>query len=329
MEKYKRLLKQYITTKDESALYKADRFSKDSLQNNISPDEIVQIHIESLTSLYPNLPEHVMLSFNFLLETMIAYGVAHKEFQALREKQMELKSEIEVAANLQKSLMDTKVPEVEGIEVGAISVPSRQMNGDYYQFLKDRNGNLSVTIADIIGKGMPAALSMSMIKYALNSLHDQRSQPSEILDVLNRIVEQNVSSEMFITMFYGFYDTNHNKFHYSSAGHEPGFLYSQETNQFTEINAKGIALGIKSPAKYESNSVKLEKGDMAILLTDGVTECRCGDQFIDRKEVLNKIQEFKHLPAQEIVQKVYKHFEQIQDFDLKDDFTLILVRRKH
>src|SRR5690625_7168601 len=96
----------------------------------------------------------------FLLETMIAYGLAYQEFQVLREEQLKLKSEISVAASMQDTFLATTKPKIEGIDIGVISVPAEQMNGDYHHFVKGKDGSLGVAIADVIGKGVPAALCM-------------------------------------------------------------------------------------------------------------------------------------------------------------------------
>ncbi|WP_153729109.1 PP2C family protein-serine/threonine phosphatase [Salinibacillus xinjiangensis] len=328
MEKYKNLLKQYLETEDEAALYRADQFSKKSLMDDISPDEILQIHIDAMLDLYPDLSKDMRLSLDFLLETMISYGIAHQEFRVLREKQLELKSEIEVAANMQSTLLNTNIPEVEGLDIGAISIAANQMSGDYYHFIKDQEDNVGIGVADVIGKGIPAALCMSMIKYALDSFPANRLNPKTILRLLNRVVERNVEPGMFITMFYGFYNKNENCLQYASAGHEPGLFYNAKTDSFETLEAKGIVLGVEDSISYNQFTKCLSVGDMIILLTDGVTECRKGDQFIETDEILQVIKEYLHLPAQDIVENVYRHFERVQDFDLRDDFTLIILRRK-
>ncbi|MCA0972788.1 PP2C family protein-serine/threonine phosphatase [Halobacillus litoralis] len=327
LENYKELLQEYIRTKDEQALYQAEQFSKQSMQHQISPDEIINVHIQSLQEIYPEMPEYIQSSMNFLLETMISYGLAYQEHQSLREKQLELKSEISVAANMQKTLLSTVKPELDEVEIGALSVPAKQMNGDYHHFVYDNQGNLGIAVADVIGKGVPAALCMSMIKYSMDTFPEMRMDPSVILGSLNRVVERNVDSSMFVTMFYGLYNSNDHTFSYSSAGHEPGFYYHKETDEFEEIDVPGLVLGVSADTAYTQYKREVKRGDMIILLTDGVTECRQGERFIEQDEVLDVIKSYSHLPPQDIVDQVYRHFERLQDFHLRDDFTLIVLRR--
>ncbi len=316
-----------MITQDEKALYQAEQFTKLSMQHNISPEEIVNVHIQALKEIYPDLPKEIDDSMSFLLEAMISYGLAYQEFQSLREKQLELKSEISVAANMQQTLLSTVKPSIRGLDIGATSIPANQMSGDYYHFVKDNEDTLGIAIADVIGKGVPAALSMSMIKYSMDSFPLSQRNPSAILENLNRVVERNVDPSMFITMFYGLYDPKTSVFQYSSAGHEPGFYYNAKMDKFDEIKAKGLVLGVSNDTVYQQYELEINKGDMIILLTDGVTECRLADRFIERDEVLDVIKKFTHLPAQEAVEQVYKYFERLQDFQLRDDFTLIIIKK--
>ncbi|MGM8216630.1 PP2C family protein-serine/threonine phosphatase [Bacillaceae bacterium W0354] len=327
IEDYKNLLLKYIQTKDEAILYQAEQFSKSSIKNNISPDEIVNIHYQAILELFPNLDKGIKDSFHFLIETMIAYGLAHQEYQVLREKQIELRSEIEIAANMQNTLLRTTIPDYKSLDIGAKSVAAKIMNGDYYHFVQDNENNIGVAIADVSGKGIPAAFCMSMIKYAMESFPSNRMYPKDILEMLNRVVNRNVDPGMFVTMFYGLYDVERHQFYYSTAGHEPCLIYRNATNQFEEMEAKGLLLGVKDDVKYKQYVSDIQQDDLIVLLTDGVTECRRGGRFITREEVLDVIQQYIHLNANEIVEKVHKHFERYQDFSLRDDFTIIIIKR--
>ncbi|MFD2639750.1 PP2C family protein-serine/threonine phosphatase [Piscibacillus salipiscarius] len=326
IKEYQDLLKQYLETKDELVLYQAEQLSK-GIKQDVSPDEIIEQHYKALLDISPDLDENIKDSFEFLIQTMTSYALAYKEYHDLRAKQLELKAEIEVAANMQNTLLSTKVPKVNGLDIGVTSIPAKLMNGDYYHFVQDDEGNIGVAIADVIGKGIPAAFFMSMIKYAMESFPENRMYPKIILELLNRVVERNVESGMFVTMFYALYDIHSNEFYYATAGHEPGFIYRADQGEFEEIDAKGLLLGVKKEVKYNQYVDEINEDDLIVLLTDGVTECRDGDRFIEREEVLEVIKEHRNLPAQQIVDHVYKYLERLQDFKLRDDFTLIVLKR--
>ncbi|WP_227939741.1 PP2C family protein-serine/threonine phosphatase [Alkalihalobacillus deserti] len=324
---YKEILQTFIHRKSELGLYEAQQFSKVLLEQQISPEELVSLHQTVLVELFPTVPEEILDSFDLLLEVMMGYGLAYREHQSLRDRQLELESEIDVAANMQQTFLPEVVPDTESLDIGVISVPAHKMSGDYYHYIKDDNGCIGIAIADIIGKGVPAALCMSMIKYAMDSLPEQRLQPAALLENVNRVVEQNVNNSMFITMMYGSYDTRSHEFHYAGAGHEPGFFYRAKEDQFEELYAKGIVLGVTKKPHFREYYKKIEEGDFIVFLSDGVTECRVEDRFIEREEIVTFIRKYMHLSTQEIVNNVYQELASLQNFSLRDDFTLIIIRR--
>ncbi|SFC97433.1 PP2C family protein-serine/threonine phosphatase [Peribacillus sp. B-H-3] len=327
-EKYREALSTYLQDQTEQALYQGQKISRKTIESKISPEEIISLHKSILLEICPDTPEKVLNSMDFLLEVMMGYGIAYREHQSLRHQQQELKSEIEIAANVQHTLLETSIPVVDGLEIGAISVPARQMSGDYYHFVQDENECIGVAIADVIGKGIPAALCMSMIKYAMDSLPEHRHAPSSVLESLNRVVEHNVDPSMFITMFYGLYNPRKHVFSYAAAGHEPGFYYNAETKEFSDLTAKGLLLGVEKKTSYRQYEKNVEPGDLIVLLSDGVTECRTSEGFIERETLVEYIQKNIHLKAQDIVNNIYRQLERMQNFQLRDDFTLIVMKRE-
>lgn len=324
--KYQEILSHYMQELTETALYQGQKFSRKAIEEQVPPEEIISLHRKVLQDLFPDIQQDVLHSLDFLLEVMMGYGLAYQEHQSLRDQQQEIKSEIQVALNVQQMLLETSVPTVPCLDIGAISIPAKHMNGDYYHFVYDEE-SVSIAIADVIGKGIPAALCMSMIKYAMDSLPESRKSPSRVLENLNRVVEHNVDPSMFITMFYGIYDTETHQFTYGSAGHEPGFYYSAAEDRFHDMNTKGLVLGIDQSIKYKQYSRTVELGDMIVLLSDGVTESKTNEEFIERHVITDLITKYSDLNAQAIVDNIYKDFLQMQDLELRDDFTLIILKR--
>ncbi|OWP59802.1 PP2C family protein-serine/threonine phosphatase [Bacillus velezensis] len=326
-QRYHQLLSRYIAELTETSLYQAQKFSRKTIEHQVPPEEIISIHRKVVKELYPDLPEDVFHSLDFLIEVMIGYGMAYQEHQSLRDIQQELRSEIEIAANVQQTLLGTKIPEEEDLDIGAISVPAKQMSGDYYHFVKDKE-SINIAIADVIGKGIPAALCMSMIKYAMDSLPETGIHPSQVLKNLNRVVEQNVDSSMFITMFYANYNMKNHQFTYASAGHEPGFYYSEKEKKFYDLEAKGLVLGISQDFDYSQYEQHMDEGDMIVLFSDGVTECRTENGFLERSDIQRMLEEHMDCSAQGMVKNIYDSLLRLQDFQLHDDFTLIVLKRK-
>ncbi|WP_142506493.1 PP2C family protein-serine/threonine phosphatase [Melghirimyces algeriensis] len=326
-EQYQTLLACYLRDRREDQLYAAQQMSKWMMEQKIPPEEMVSFHAEALKSLMPDLPEDVHLSFNFLIEMMIGYGTALREHENLLNRQRELEYEIEVAVGMQQTLLPDSPPELPELDIGVISVPANRMSGDYYNFVNHDGDSIGVALSDIIGKGIPAALCMSMIKYAMDQL-DHPLDPSEILRRLNTVVERNVDPSMFITMVYGVYDLNRHIFRYAAAGHEPGIYICKEDQHFEDMTTRGLVLGVTKEVQYQEYALALDPGDLIVLFSDGVTEARIDGQFLGRERLKELIRSYLHLPAQRMAETLYRNLYEMADYQLKDDQTIILIRRK-
>lgn len=325
---YQEVLNQYMQKQSEEELYVGQQFSRRFIEQEISPEEVIGIHKHSLQQLMPNMPEALWHSFDFLIEMMIHYGLALQEHQSLIRKQEELDMEMKIASQVQNTLLKTKVPNYDGLDIGFISVPAKQMSGDYIYFLNSEDHYASVAVADVIGKGIPAALCMSIIKFGMDSMQLENASPKLMLEVVNRIVEDSIDDSMFISMFYGKYNGENSMFTYASAGHEPALFYQKSSDQFIELDADGLLLGVQPEVCYEERAVKLEAGDFVVMMTDGVTETRTEEGFIDEQYIQAIISEVKDEPSQVIVNKIYDHLSELQNFQLRDDFTIVIFKKE-
>jgi len=323
---YRELLCRYIEESSEVALYQGQMFGRKSIKQQVSPEEIISIHCKVLKDLFPDIRKEILDSFDFLIEFMMNYGLAYHEYQSLKDKQFEIKSEIEMAASIQKYFLGTSIPKQDEVDIGAISVPAKKINGDFYRFVEDEK-SISVALADVIGKGIPAALCMTLIKYGMDSLPKSINKPNDVLENLNRVAENNLDSNMFITMFYGVYDFCNHIFTYAAAGHEQGFYFDATSQSFEDLMTRGLVLGVEQDITYEQFVRKVNPGDMIVMLSDGVTESRTENGFIERSIITDLIQTYIHLSAQEIVENIYHDIEKLQNYELRDDFTLIIFKR--
>lgn len=326
-KQYKEIIEKYISRPNENDLYAGQNFSRKIIEKGISPEEVIAIHKVALKEVLSNMPEELWHSFDFLIEIMIHYGLALKEHQSLVQKQEELRLEMNVAAKVQDTLLKTKIPNFLGLDIGLVSVPAKQMSGDYIYFVNDEERYASVAVADVIGKGIPAALCMSMIKFAMDSLRTDKTSPHKVLSMVNRIVEKSVHDSMFVSMFYGKYDAEASIFSYASAGHEPALLYKAANQTFIELVAKGLLLGVHPNVTYEERAVRLEEGDFIVMLTDGVTETRTNQGFIEEGLIKSLLAEVKDESAQTIVDTLYNKLGQMQNFFLRDDFTIVIFKK--
>lgn len=316
-----------MVNQTERNLYIAQNFTRQLIQKNISPEDVISIHKNAVEQIFPNQMNESQPAYDFLIEVMVHYGMAHREHQSLLQKQAEYEMEMKIATNIQKTLLKTYVPNMQNIDIGMISVPIRKMNGDYVHFFHDGEEYLSVAVTDVVGKGVPAALCMSMVKYGLETLVYAYKDPSYVLEVINRVIEKGVDDSMFVSMFYGCLDVEQNIFSYASAGHEPALHYSAKDDQFFTLEAKGLLLGVLSETKYTFHEIVLEENDLIIMMTDGVTEFRVKEDLNAREIITTLIKENRHLSAQQLCQLLYKEIERVQNFKLSDDFTVVILKK--
>lgn len=327
-QQYKEIVARYITSQSEEDLYAGQQFSRQFIEKKIAPEEVISIHKSTLQEVFTHLPDEIWHSFDFLIEMMVHYGLALREHQSLVRKQEGIDMEMTIAAKVQDTLLKTKVPDFNGLDIGFLSLAAKRMNGDYIYFVSDDKNYASVAVADVIGKGIPAALCMSMIKFGMDSMQNENANPRVVLDIVNRIVEESVDDSMFISMFYGKYETKEAKFTYASAGHEPALFYQAKEETFTELDAKGLLLGVHPDAVYEERSIILGKGDFITIMTDGVTETRTEQGFIEKDLIRKLLEGMKDKPAQKIVDAIYHHLAELQNFQLRDDFTIVVIKKE-
>ncbi|GLC89396.1 PP2C family protein-serine/threonine phosphatase [Lysinibacillus piscis] len=324
---YKKMLMDYITYQSEKNLYIAQNFTRQLIQKNVAPEDVVGIHKNVMKEILPQTSNEEQHAYDFLIEVMVQYGMTHRAHQSLLQKQAEYDMEMKIAADIQKTLLKTIVPQLANVDIGMVSIPIRKMNGDYVHFLAEDKKYVCVAVTDVIGKGVPAALCMSMVKYGLETLEYTYKEPPYVLEIINRVIEKSVDDSMFVSMFYGYFDIQKSTFSYASAGHEPALHYSAKNNQFSTLEAKGLLLGVLPDTKYAFNEVTIEENDIIIIMTDGVTEFRFHDDFNARDLITTIIEKNKFLSAQQLCTLLYEQIEQMQDFKLSDDFTVVIIKK--
>lgn len=324
---YQQLLLEYVNTSNDDILSNCQTYSNEAIEDNVSPEEIVQLHLEIIREQNDLTKQQIVTSFDVLIEVIIGYGFTYRDYKKLLNKIKIHDKEMDVASSLQQTMLKPQIPQFDSIQIGAISVPAQKVSGDYFNLIDHNDGTMSFAVADVIGKGIPAALAMSMIKFGMDS-YGHSQLPSDGLKRLNRVVEKNVNQNMFVTMFYGLYEEINNMLYYSSAGHEPGYIYRDQSGEFEEMTERGIVLGVHKHTRYKQSEIKIELQDMIIVFTDGVTELRNQkNEFIKTKDLLNMIKEHKQLHPQDIVQILYEELVKLQNPNKRDDLTILIVKR--
>lgn len=186
------------------------------------------------------------------------------------EKQ-KLEEEMALARNIQVRLLPKTMPDLSNILIHGINVPSKQVGGDYFDIINIDSNCLGITIADVSGKGMGAALLMSNLQASLQSLVKENYSLDKLVGRINNVIYQNTDPEKYITFFYGQLDKKTLTFDYINAGHNPPYLLHKD-GTMDELITGGIILGMMPDMPYEIGACQLKKGDMLMLYTDGVTE---------------------------------------------------------
>lgn len=324
---YMELVKESLTTENRTQLIKkCEEFTNEVIKKDILPEDIVEIHKSYINQL--DLEEKEILgTLDVLQEVVRGFGYSYRDYQRLVNKLQVHDKEIDLASRLQQTMLKTDIPQFDSIQIGVISVAAQKVSGDYFNLIDHKDGTMSFAVADVIGKGIPAALAMSMIKFGMD-LYGHSQLPSDGLKRLNRVVEKNVNQNMFVTMFYGLYEEMNHLLYCSSAGHEPGYIYRAETEQFEEIDVRGRVLGVSQKTRYNQQEIPIYLEDLIIIFTDGVTEARNREgEFIDKDKLLNLIQKYKHMHPQDIVQIIYEGILKVQNPSRKDDMTILIIKR--
>jgi sigma-B regulation protein RsbU (phosphoserine phosphatase) len=250
----------------------------------------------------------------------------HEEEQAL----LAVHKEMEVAYRIQMDLLPSKTPAVPGYDLSGISVPSRRVGGDYFDFIEVGAGRVVVCLGDVSGKGMPAALLMANLQATLRCLVIQTTSPGECLERANKLMIENTGLDRFITLFLGLLDTGNHTLTYASAGHNPPLLF--KTGGDVELlNARGIVLGCFEDASYAEESVLLEPGDILLVYSDGVTEAiNSFEEEFGINGVRRSVSENRREDARVLLEEVIEAVRCHQGGSPQlDDITLLTLSRTH
>ncbi len=254
-----------------------------------------------------------------------------------REEELErqrLESELDTAREIQAQLLPHEMPEVPGFEIAGTSLPSQQVGGDYFDFLEVENGHLGIAIADVSGKGIPAALLMANLQASLHAQVIKSEQVAAVADRMNNLLVRSTDIHMFATFFYGVLDRSRSCFTSTNAGHNPPMLF-QENGRVQRLEAGGLLLGFLPDRDYAQESVRIQPGEALVMFTDGITEAadpdtpRMSDDLFGEERLIEVIRANLHKSAREIqaavLQAVTVH---IKNSPPIDDITLVVIKRR-
>ena len=251
-----------------------------------------------------------------------------KSAQAQIIEKEKLEHELQVARQVQASLLPHHIPELPGWEFAARWRPAREVAGDYYDFIPFDDRRLGLIVGDVTDKGMPAALFMALTRSTVRASLIGAASPAEGISAANLLISADSLNSMFVTLFYGQLDPAAGELTYVNAGHPPPLHYRAATDEFVELTRTGIALGLFGASQFQQGRAKLESGDCLLLYTDGLTDAdnREGRRF--GKDALQPL--LRRAARSDAVSVVVALETALDDFTGGatpfDDVTLMVVR---
>ncbi len=235
--------------------------------------------------------------------------------------------ELNVARDIQQSILPKEFISNESIQVQAKMTAAKEIGGDFYDFFWINKEEIGLVIADVSGKGVPAALFMTVSRTLIRSHATKETSPGKCLEKVNALLEQSNSNNMFVTTFYGILNVKTGRFIYSNGGHNPPILVS--SGQISMLpTTKDMALGILPLDRFQENTIELKKNDLLFLYTDGVTEAmnledKCFGEVALQAVLKNNVD----LSAKNTIEKVEA---ELKGFTLSaeqsDDITMLAIR---
>jgi len=236
--------------------------------------------------------------------------------------------DLEQARQIQQHLLPVDIPQMAGYDISGASEPARHVGGDYFDVLKLSDSKLLVCIADVAGKGMPAALLMSNIQATVKTLATAIISPKQLCERANRIISNNTSSDKFITFFAGVLDSTNSRFTYVNAGHNPPIVFRPNGSEQL-LSAGGAVLGVFEDGSYEQAEVSLSIGDRILLYTDGVTEVMSptGEEFGEGR-LIDLVKNTATTRAAELQAAIMTNVSQFCRGNFLDDVTIVAIQVK-
>ena len=215
----------------------------------------------------------------------------HIEFEIKAKREEErIKRELDMARMIQRNLLPKILPTLPGFKIAQKYLPAYEVSGDYFDFIPVNKDCLGIIIADIMGKGVPAGLVMTEVRSAIHVFAKGETSPLKVLSMLNSYILPGITQPLFVTMFYCILNSKENMIKYVSAGHPPPVVVSNKGIKLLET--RGIPVGVlgdEFQEMVEEKEEKIEKGDLIVLYTDGITEARNNSNELFGRERLIEI----------------------------------------
>ena len=248
-----------------------------------------------------------------------------EEGRAARRADAHAMREWAEARAIQRALLPETLPTLDGLAIAARWEPASVFGGDYYDALAVDGTSLAICIADVCGKGLPAALLMSNVQATVRAFMVSGMRPADAVAAINRALCHHASLGRFVTLFAGIYDTRTGSLRYANAGHNPPIL-ARRDGRVERLTEGGLVAGAFEQARYDGGDVTLGPGDRLCLFTDGLTEATTsgGDEFGDAR-LVEVVRDARGLAAAAIVDRVFAEVSAAVAGPCQDDATAVVL----
>jgi serine phosphatase RsbU (regulator of sigma subunit) len=237
--------------------------------------------------------------------------------------------QVRLAGAIQRRMIPEKAPQMPGLDIAATYIPCFDVGGDLYDFLQIDQSRIAVAIADVIGKGIPAAIMTSMFRGAVRAYAETGYDPKaihEIINKLNRTACTDCRDGEFISLFYAIIDVKDKTLTYCNCGHEPTVLIREEA--VTDLEKGGLVLGVEQNAQYEIETTELKGGDCLLFYTDGLIDAANFDgQLWGRERMLGAAKKFSTASAEQVVKNILAERRKFVGLARQIDDTSIIVAK--
>jgi phosphoserine phosphatase RsbU/P len=270
-----------------------------------------------------------MLCFAFVVWVIQRYIRQREELaKTVQQQRDDLVQDVELAAQVQRMFLPLGKPAIAELEIAGMMQPAKSLSGDYYDYIPIDAHTIQIVIADVSGKGVPAALLMSATAAATQLEANRERNMLEIVRRLNTGILSVSDAEHYVTLLLAEIDTDKKTLHYVNCGHNPALLFRSDTGKVTRLNSSCAPIGISPEESCELASTDLSAGDVLVFYTDGVTEAEndLGEEFgTERLSAL--LERGFALPAESLMSTI---FSSASDFcnqvGFADDVTILVVK---
>ena len=276
-----------------------------------------------------------------ILVNLLAVGIENYLLLKINKKHENVDREISSGAEIQSRLLPDFCPKIFGIDLAAHCRPALQLGGDYFDFMSIKpnvgekrlqRGKWALVIGDVMGKGIPAGLLMTMLRGMLRAEVLTGLPPDRILHDLNQLAIYDLDqSHRFVTLFYSDYDPRTKKLRFANAAHNPPLLWRGSTKKIIKLDAEGYVIGLQKDAEYQCVEIQLESSDLVLYYTDGITDTSnsSGERF-GEKNLINTFTKLceKSLCSQDILNQIFKTLDRYSGNKktLDDDASIVIFK---